>query len=151
MHYPVKLATLLMVFLSYGCAPTGGGEEDSASSGSTSGDTVITATEDLVASSTFNFRSDRSIAISFEDFPSETGKFVVYSQFDHFDAQANTYYPDYSTRLASFVANPELVYELVIPSSQQFLVLEWLPMDGLSHEQYQLLALNSNDQYSASF
>ena len=160
MNTLTKLSVLLLASLSYGCAPSGGGGEQSESSPAPSNtvpeeqvanDAEITSTQDLVASEDFDFRSDRTITLRFEQFPSGYGKFVLYSQYDYFDTQLNLYYPDYTTRLASFIATPDQDYQIVIPSSQQFLVLEWLPMDGLSNESYQLLALNDQQRYAASF
>ncbi len=153
-----KLSVLAFATLCIGCAPSGGeqNEESTAPTNAVSEDqstnsAEITSTQDLVASENFDFKSDRKITLSFEQFPSNYGKLVLYSQYDYFDTELNVYYPNYTTRLASFIATPGLDYEIVIPSSQQFLVLEWLPMDGESNESYQLLALNDQQNYIAGF
>lgn len=148
----IKLSGIILAMFCYGCAPSGEGASDGAGA-AVDTETVdsVSSTQNLVASESFDFRSDRTIELRFQSFPSGNGKFVLYSQFEYFDDISQTYYPDYSTRMASFIANPDLVYEITLPSSQQFIVMEWLPMDGLSNEEYQLLALNTGKTYQASF
>ncbi|KZY66508.1 hypothetical protein A3742_12835 [Oleiphilus sp. HI0071] len=153
-----KFTILAFATLCIGCAPSGGEQSEenttptnTVSENQSTNSAEISSTKELVASESFDFKSDRMITLSFEQFPSSYGKFVIYSQYDFYDTQLDTYYPNYSTRLASFIATPNLDYDIIIPSTQQFLVLEWLPMDGKSNESYQLLALNEQQSYAANF
>lgn len=137
-----------------GCAPTA--EEESGSTPTdlaqpSSTTTQITSTSDLVASPDFDFRNDRDISINFSDFPSEVGKFVVYHAYEHYEPETKTYYPDHTSRLASYVANTDITYTIQSLKEWQYLIFEWLPMDGNSHEQYMLVALSDQNDYTLSF
>lgn len=153
MRTHVKLTGFIITLLCSGCGGGGGG----GSTGPITTPTppvatpVVTSTADLVASKEFNFRSDRTLTLSFGAFPSAEGKFVLYGSYAHFDAETNTYYPDYSTRLGSYIATPDLDYDIVVPGSQTSIMIEWLPMDGLSNETYRLLTLNGDSAYRVEF
>lgn len=149
-----SLAMVAIVSAMTGCAPTaeeeaGSAPIDAADPNSTS--TQITNTSDLVASSDFDFRNDRDISINFSDFPSEVGKFVVYHAYEHYEPETKTYYPDHTSRIASYVANRDITYTIQSLKEWQYLVFEWLPMDGNSNEQYMLVALSDQNDYTLSF
>jgi hypothetical protein len=155
-HKQLNCALIAMVCIA--CAPSG--DEDgqtnieavqSGTEQSDNEDNEINSTQQLVAQADFDFKSDRTLSLSFEKFPSTDGTFVIYSDFERYDSNQDTYYPDYMTRLAIFIADTELVYNVVVPSDQDFLILEWLPMDGKSHETYQYLALSEITEYVAEF
>jgi len=134
------------------CAPT---TESSGSSKNTNSSDItnstVTATSDISAAPDFDFRGDRLLDLSFNKFPSENGKFNIYSNYEYHDPDTNIYYPDYATRVASFIAIPEQVYQLQVNDMWTYLVFEWLPMDGLSNESYLYTALSSSDTISLDF
>ncbi len=158
MKHRRNLAGLAIILLCSGCGGGGGGNggsgDDNASQNGPSHPSetpVVTGTADLVASKDFDFRSDRTITLNFNSFPSSYGKFVVYGRHEYFDRETATYFPDYATRIASFIANPELDYQFNVPGTQRSLVIEWLPMDGLSNEAYHLVNLTSAGEYQVQF
>lgn len=108
-------------------------------------------TSQLVADEDFDFRSDRDLTVSFPFFPSEVGKIVIYHAYEHHDTDTDTYYPDYSARVASYSAVPDYRYQIVSLRDWQHLVFEWLPMDGKSNEQYLLVTLSEDNEYILSF
>lgn len=156
-YYKLSIYALIGV-LCAACAQSGD-ENESADSGlvqntpeqSASVDNEINSTSQLVAQADFDFKSDRSLSISFDTFPSSYGTFIIYGDFERYDSNLDIYYPNYMTRIAIFIADPDLIYNVVVPSDQTFLILEWLPMDGKSHETYQYLALSDSSEYSARF
>lgn len=149
-HIIHSLSIFAIVASISACSP-GGGESTESTSESTASPATVTSTSNLVASADFDFRGDRDIRLSFTDFPSPTGKFVIYHGYEFYDAKTKTYYPDHTTRIASYVANTDTTYTLQALKEWQYLVLEWLPMDGKSNEQYLLLALSNNDEYQITF
>jgi hypothetical protein len=154
-----SLAMVTIVTAMTGCAPTAEEEAGSTSSataqpGSTTQTTSasqVNSTSDLVADPDFDFRNDRDLRINFSDFPSEVGKFVVYHAYEHYEPETKTYYPDHTSRIASYVANTDITYTIQSLKEWQYLIFEWLPMDGNSHEQYMLVALSDQNDYTLSF
>lgn len=131
--------------------PTNTGSAQTAQEQSQDDDNEINLTSQLVANADFDFKNERMLSLSFEKFPSSDGTFVIYGDFERYDSNLDIYYPNYMTRIAIFIADPTLIYNVIVPLDQAFLILEWLPMDGKSHETYQYLALSESNEYSAQF
>jgi len=152
MTYLLATLSIILAILLNACAPS---TESAGSSQNTdknkNTNTAVTASSNIIAEQDFDFRGDRLVEISFDQFPSEKGKFNIYSKYEFYDLETNIYYPDYATRLASFIAIPDQVYQLQVNDTWAYLVLEWLPMDSLSNESYLFTALNSSDTYSLHF
>lgn len=154
--YPVVLTLLLS-------ACGGGGGENVTNVGSsnneasTSGNigqdssSSVTATRNLVADESFRFTLDREVSLRFSGFPSNYGKVNIYFDYEYHDSQSGTYYPDHRTLLASYVASTQWDYTVMITPEHRYLVLEWLPMDGLSNESYQIVELNNQSSYYVGF
>jgi len=111
----------------------------------------ITRTKDLVVSPDFDFRLDKTVTVTISQFPSDVGKVNIYNQYEYHDVELNRYYPDYATLIASYIASSETPYLVQIDKDLKQLVLEWLPMDGKSDEQYLKLDLSNEQHYVARF
>mgnify|MGYP000674478618 CR=1 FL=1 len=150
----VTLTTILMTLLT-ACAPSTDTTDTSKNTNSSINDnavnTSVKATADINAEPEFDFRGDRLIELSFDQFPSGKGKFNIYSNYEHHDPDTNIYYPDYATRVASFIAMPGQNYHLQVNDLWTYLVFEWLPMDGLSNEGYLHTVLSNSDTFSLDF
>ena len=152
MNYLLATLSIILMTLMSACAPT---TESSGSSKNTNSSDItnstVTATSDISAAPDFDFRGDRLLDLSFNKFPSESGKFNIYSHYEYHDPDTNIYYPDYATRVASFIAIPGQHYQLQVNDTWSYLVLEWLPMDGLSNESYLFTTLSNSDALSLNF
>jgi len=150
-----KLVVFLVAsFLLAACGPSTQNNEAPSEDSSNQGipaEKVIEQTGALVAEQSFDFKTERDINFNFKAFPSLVGKYNVYTQYAHYDHNLDKYYPDYSTLVASYVATPHLNYPLQVNNNWDYLILEWLPMDGLSNETYMKVDLDSQTMYSLSF
>ena len=155
MNRIIKLLSIVVIVSSAtACAPTKDesvGNVPINEAPQSSGANQISNTSDLIANPDFDFRNDRDISLAFSSFPSELGKFVIYHAYEHFEPETKTYYPDHTSRVASYVANTNITYTFQSLKEWQYLVFEWLPMDGRSNEQYMLVALSDDNEYTLSF
>jgi len=67
---------------------------------------------------------------------------------DFHDEEGDIYYPDHESLIANYIATKKEIYTIPIAENSKFLILEWLPMDGLSDESYLRINLNGDDNYS---
>lgn len=111
----------------------------------------INSSKELLADKAFDFLVDRTVKLYFTEFPSQYGKVNFYKQYAYHDQERNVYYPKYETLVASHIASTDFSYSITINPTNEYLVLEWLPMDGLSHETYLLVNLNESSNYSVKF
>jgi len=138
-----------MLFIICACGPKAPSEgEDIPAKESNN---QVTSTNEIVADTDFSFRIDESISISFQDLPSEIGKVNIYSQYEHYDAFLDLYYPNNSSLLASYIASTDIGFPVQVNSTWSYLILEWLPMDGKSDETYVFLPLTDTARYVISF
>ena len=111
----------------------------------------VTATKDMVAELSFDFNPVKTVYLNFSRFPSEFGKINIYKRYEYHNEQSNTFYPDHRSMLASYIASTDTLFSLALTEQDQYLILEWLPMDGLSDEAYRRLDIESASQYTVGF
>lgn len=162
--------TLALALFLTGCGGGGGGggsesgstsKSPPTSTGNTGTDSNTTpgsepapvpaSSKKIIAAQNFDFKLDRQIQLQIASFPSDSGKLNIYEDYAYHDTQLGTFYPDHTTRVASFVAMTNFHYPVSVTGENRYLILEWLPMDGLSNEAYVRVNLNSNTQYVVSF
>ena len=140
---------IFIVILITACGPSPSKDSEHSSTLPTSNS--IKTTSNIIADPDFNFRVDKSIEISFLDFPSHIGKVNIYSHFEYYDETLNRYYPDNSTLIASYIASTEFIFPIQVNRNLQHLIIEWLPMDGKSDEAYLFLPLTESKRYFINF
>lgn len=134
-----------------GSDPSANTNNDAVGAADAEATVVVDRSKDIVADIDFDFRIERHINLSVTHFPSEYGKINIYSGYAYFEQETGIYYPDYETRIASYIADENAQYRLSVTGENPYLVLEWLPMDGLSDEAYLLVSLDASDNYAVAF
>ena len=102
-------STLPSLFVLTVLSACGGGSENTQEAPQTSvNNTTATvqenkepSTQDLVAASDFDFRTDMKVEVTVSGLKSESGKLVFYHGVGFHDEKTNIYYPAYENRLTS--------------------------------------------------
>lgn len=137
----------------------GGGSEDSQEAPQpTAGNATDTvqenkepSTQDLVAASDFDFRTDMKVEVTVSGLKSETGKLVFYHGVGFHDEKTNIYYPAYENRLISMFALNGSSQSMQVDGNWEYLTVEWLPMDAEISEVYKVIKLTGDSSYSLNF
>ncbi|GMM83527.1 hypothetical protein [Pseudoalteromonas sp. MTN2-4] len=109
------------------------------------------STQDLVAASDFDFRTDMKVEITVSGLKSETGKLVFYHGVGFHDEKTNIYYPAYENRLTSMFALNSSRQSIQVDGNWEYLTVEWLPMDAGISEVYKVIKLTGDSSYSLNF
>lgn len=109
------------------------------------------SSQDLVAASDFDFRTDMKVEITVSGLRSETGKIVFYHGVGFHDEKSNIYYPAYENRLTSMFALNGSSQSMQVDGNWEYLTVEWLPMDAGISEVYKVIKLTGDSSYSLNF
>ena len=144
-----RMSIILFLFSVASCG--GGGGDVEVKNKEQSNVSDITRTVDITADKDFSFTVGDFVDFQIYRFPSGYGKLNIYKNFDFHDTEKNIYYPDYTSLIASYSASVDLIYSVPITIENSFLILEWLPMDGLSNETYLRINLTGSTNYLLGF
>ncbi len=109
------------------------------------------STQDLVAASDFDFRTDMKVEVTVSGLKSESGKLVFYHGVGFHDEKTNIYYPAYENRLTSMFALNGSSQSMQVDGNWEYLTVEWLPMDAGISEVYKVIKLTGDSSYSLKF
>lgn len=109
------------------------------------------ATTEIVADETFDFKTDRTLSFEMVHTPSAYGKVVFYTGFDYHNEESDIYVPDYMAKVSDHLVSEGSVHQVMVPASQEFLIVEWLPMDNMSLDQAIRINLDKDGHYYIIF
>ncbi|MEQ3513030.1 hypothetical protein ABMY35_06645 [Pseudoalteromonas sp. BZB3] len=152
-------STLPSLFVLTVLSACGGGSENTQEAPQTSvNNTTATvqenkepSTQDLVAASDFDFRTDMKVEVTVSGLKSESGKLVFYHGVGFHDEKTNIYYPAYENRLTSMFALNGSSQSMQVDGNWEYLTVEWLPMDAGISEVYKVIKLTGDSSYSLKF
>ena len=117
----------------------------------TSVSVIAVETEELFVDSTFDFRTDRNLSLTLTQKPAGKGVVNVYYGYDYHDTAKNVYYPDHKTRVLHFNTKATDNVQIQVNKNWQYLIVEYVPTDGQSREQYKKIDLTTADSLYFNF